>query len=220
MNGKSIEIDYYSDVLCIWAWITQRRIDELNKNFKGQIDIRYLYVDIFGDTSTRIKQQWANKGSYEGFACHLEESVADYDYVTVNSDIWNKVRPTTSANAHMVLKAIEMSHGEKHAINFSYILREAFFLHAIDISNLDNIFDLMESSNIDASPVKALITNGKALAALMCDYQNAKQFQIKGSPCFVMNEGRQVLFGNVGYRVLHMNIEELLNKVVTDASWC
>ena len=46
----------------------------------------------------------------------------------------------------------------------------------------------------------------------MHDYQLAREYQIKGSPTFVMNEGRQVLFGNVGYRVLRTNIEELLNQ--------
>ena len=58
------------------------------------------------------------------------------------------------------------------------------------------------------------------MAALMHDYQLAREYQIKGSPTFVMNEGRQVLFGNVGYRVLRTNIEELLNKPASEASWC
>ena len=220
MYEECITIDYYSDVLCIWAWITQRRIDELNKHFKDKINIRYFYVDIFGDTTTRINQQWVDKGLHDGFARHVESSAAPYEFATVNSDIWSKVRPTTSANAHMVLKAIEIAYSEKHAIDFSCVLRKAFFLQAIDISNLDNIFNLMQSNKIDVDPVKSLIADGQALAAVMCDYQTAKQYHIKGSPCFVMNEGRQILFGNVGYRVLQLNIEELLNKVETDASWC
>jgi predicted DsbA family dithiol-disulfide isomerase len=220
MDSDCITIDYYSDVLCIWAWITQRRIDELNKHFDDKINIRYFYVDIFGDATTRINQQWSDKGLYEGFADHVESSVAPYEFATVHNDIWSKVRPTTSSNPHMVLKAIEIAHSEKYAIDFSCVIRKAFFLQAIDISNLDNIFKLMRANNIDVDPVKALITDGQALAALMCDYQKASQYQIKGSPCFVMNEGRQILFGNVGYRVLRINIEEILNKVETDASWC
>jgi hypothetical protein len=36
-----------------------------------------------------------------------------------------------------------------------------------------------------------------------------------------MNEGRQKLFGNVGYRIVEANIQELLREPNPDlASWC
>ena len=54
----------------------------------------------------------------------------------------------------------------------------------------------------------------------MADYQQADTLKLRGSPSFVLNEGRQTLFGNVGYRVLQANVEELLNRPDTDASWC
>jgi predicted DsbA family dithiol-disulfide isomerase len=44
---------------------------------------------------------------------------------------------------------------------------------------------------------------------------------VEGSPTFVLNEGRQVLFGNVGYRVLEANIRELIREPAAGAaSWC
>ena len=44
---------------------------------------------------------------------------------------------------------------------------------------------------------------------------------IHGSPSFVLNDGRQTLYGNVGYRVLEANIQELLRAPSADqASWC
>ena len=44
---------------------------------------------------------------------------------------------------------------------------------------------------------------------------------IQGSPSFVLNEGRQKLYGNVGYRILEANIHELLRAQPADqASWC
>ena len=220
MNSNQIRIDYFSDILCVWAWITQRRIDELNTHFKERIEIFHQYIDIFGDTDTRINEQWASKGLYEGFGKHVEKSASPYEVATVNSEIWTKVRPTTSANAHMVIKAVEMSFGRQIASDFAASLRHAFFVEAIDIGSLDQIYELIKNKNLDVLPVKACISNGSALAALMHDYQTAKEYQIKGSPCFVMNEGRQILFGNVGYRVLSTNIEELLKRCDDEASWC
>jgi len=36
----------------------------------------------------------------------------------------------------------------------------------------------------------------------------------------LFNEGRQVLTGNVGYRVIEANVRELLRVPVDQSSWC
>jgi hypothetical protein len=37
----------------------------------------------------------------------------------------------------------------------------------------------------------------------------------------ILNQGRQKLFGNVGYRIIEANIQELLREANPDqASWC
>ena len=33
MSG-SITIDYYTDILCVWAWISQPRLNELNEKWE------------------------------------------------------------------------------------------------------------------------------------------------------------------------------------------
>ncbi len=58
------------------------------------------------------------------------------------------------------------------------------------------------------------------MAALMQDYQTSKLQSIKGSPSYVIDGGRQTLYGNVGYRVLLANVEELLKNPIGEASWC
>ena len=41
------------------------------------------------------------------------------------------------------------------------------------------------------------------------------------SPTFILNEGRQKLYGNVGYRVIEANLQELLKSPdASQASWC
>ena len=45
--------------------------------------------------------------------------------------------------------------------------------------------------------------------------------RIEGSPSFVLNGGRQKLYGDVGFRIIEANIEELLQVPGGDqASWC
>jgi predicted DsbA family dithiol-disulfide isomerase len=220
MDNEPLVIDYFSDILCVWAWIAERRIEELNNHFQEKIEIRYQYIDLFGDTVNRIQTQWVDNGMYEGFSKHVVEASAPYESAPVNPKVWQITRPTTSANAHMVLKAIELTRNKQSAIKFANVLRKAFFIKANDISKLETLFGLLEQEGINAENIKKAFNNGTALAALMSDYQKAHEYDIKGSPSFVMNNGRQSLFGNVGYRVLQANIEELLKRSSTQASWC
>ena len=45
--------------------------------------------------------------------------------------------------------------------------------------------------------------------------------RVQGSPTFVLNDGRQKLYGNVGFRIIEANIQELLREPKPDqASWC
>jgi predicted DsbA family dithiol-disulfide isomerase len=157
---------------------------------------------------------------HKEFGAHVIAAAAPYESAPVNFDVWSKTRPTTSANAHMILKAIELTCDKQSAIKYANKLRKSFFIDAEDISELDTLFSLLEQEKIDTRPVKKTLNNGTALAALMNDYEKANEFGIKGSPSFVMNNGRQNLFGNVGYMVLQANIEELLINSSAQASWC
>lgn len=213
-------VDYYTDILCVWAWIAQRRIDELAKDFGDQVELRYHYIDVFGDVPTKMTDQWHSKGGYKGFAEHVQHSAQAFDDAPVNSALWDEVRPATSANAHLALKAVELSSNTATSAAMALTLRSAFFVDGADIGKLDVLREILEAQGLDVNNIDALINNGEAMAALMGDYRRAQQQGIKGSPSYVLDGGRQTLYGNVGYRVLQANVEELLKQPSQEASWC
>ncbi|MCV6605048.1 MAG: DsbA family protein [Porticoccaceae bacterium] len=218
--NKPLIIDYYTDLLCVWAWIAQRRIEELKSAFGEAIELRHRYMDIFGDSGGKIPAQWAERESYQGFCQHVVNAAAPFKDAPVNSSIWSQVRPATSANAHLLLKAVELACGKQQAIATELTLRRAFFVDAVDIGHITTLLELLQQQNLDVEAVRQQLDSGAAMASLMGDYQQARLQGIKGSPSYVLDNGRQVLYGNVGYRVLHANIEELLNKPDGEASWC
>jgi predicted DsbA family dithiol-disulfide isomerase len=77
------------------------------------------------------------------------------------------------------------------------------------------------SLGADIDAIERCIHSGIAFARLATDYQDADRMRIEGSPSFVLNEGRQKLYGNVGFHLIEANIQELLRAPRTDeASWC
>ena len=219
MSEEPLVIEYYTDVLCIWAWIAQRRIEEVVAENGSKVKFQHRYLDLFGDTRTRICQQWESKGLYQGFCDHVCDAAAPFSSAPVNPDCWSQVRPHTSCNAHLAIKAVELAEGSQAAINFALILRKAFFIDALDIGDLKVVLKLADQQ-YDTDAVTESINDGTAIAALMRDYQRANLQGIKGSPSYVIDNGRQTLYGNIGYRVLYANISELLRHPTDEASWC
>lgn len=65
--------------MCVWAWIAQRRIDELNQKLAHKIELRYHYIDVFGDVSAKINFQWKQKGMCAEFSEHVQNSPLDFE---------------------------------------------------------------------------------------------------------------------------------------------
>ncbi|BFM20204.1 DsbA family oxidoreductase [Gilvimarinus japonicus] len=220
MPSSPISIDYYSDVLCVWAWVAQQRVDELQAQMQDAVALRYHCVDVFGDVAGKIATNWGERGGYEGFAQHVAHALNEYSDFTLHPDVWTRVRPASSASAHLVIKAAELAAGVSAGAALALAIRQAFFAHAQNIAQLPVLASIAANAGFGWTELQRYIDSGAAMAALMADYQGARLAGIKGSPSYVLDGGRQTLFGNVGYRVIRANVEELLNRPPDSASWC
>jgi predicted DsbA family dithiol-disulfide isomerase len=227
---SEIEITYFSDVLCVWAYVAQARIDAVKEKFGKSVRIDHRFCSVFGDTAAKIMSTWKDRSGYEGFSSHLQHVAGRFPHVEVHPEIWLKTRPLSSASPHLFLKAVQ--HWDREAAaagkpatgvfdRTMWALRSAFFRDCRDISRWDVQCEIAEGLSVDIGAVEELIHGGGAFARLAADYQDADKMRIEGSPSLVLNEGRQKLYGNVGFRLIDANIQELLRTPSTDeASWC
>ena len=103
----------------------------------------------------------------------------------------------------------------------AWAFRRAFFRDCRDIARWDVQCDLADALGVDVDAVEKRIHDGTSFARLATGYQDSDKMHIEGSPSFVLNEGRQKLYGNVGFRIIEANIQELLRAPAGDqASWC
>lgn len=226
-----VEITYFSDVLCIWAYASQVRVDAVIEKFGDAVRINHKFCSVFGDTATKITSTWSDRGGYGGFNAHLRKVAERFPHIVIHPEIWLKTRPQTSVSAHLFMKATEewaresgMASDCSSASIFEQILwalRRAFFRDCRDIARWDVQSEIAESFGADIVGIEQRIHSGSAFARLAADYQDADKLRIEGSPSFVLNEGRQKLYGNIGFRLIEANIQELLRAPHPDeASWC
>lgn len=228
-----ITIDYFSDVLCVWAYGGQIRVDELERTFSDRVIVRQHFVTLFADTPTRIGEGWKQQGGFDGFAEHLKKVCAQWPHTHLHGNVWTRCRPVSCLTSHIFLRAAAIALGADDDDNadpqararFSQLVmavRCAFFEQARDIADMGVLTELLDEADLSEGQVRRLIDNGEAHAALHRDIELAKTYAVQGSPTYLFNDGRQSLYGNVGYRIIESNVRELLEQghVAGEPSWC
>ncbi len=222
-----VKIQHFSDVLCVWAYVSQVRVDELKRQFGGQVEMDYHFVHVFGHAHQKLQAQWAQRGGAQAYGTHVKEVVAKFDHVPVHEDIWARDTPRSSLPAHLFLCALKLlepvqaeTSGSTAFERAAWAVREAFFRDLVDISKRHELMKIAEQLTLPIGEIEKILDTGAAHALLSEDIAAARDQSVRASPTLLFNEGRQVLTGNVGYRVIEANVRELLRTPVDQSSWC
>ncbi len=225
----SLEIDYYSDVLCIWAYSAKIKIDEIKKQFSEQIHINYIYNPLFVDMHNMLEKNWVNQGGLQGYNKMMHKLGSLFPYVEIHPEIGLKNLPCSSASCHLFLKAVEIleqggeiqSQDKSNSIleQIDWLIRLGYFRDAEDVSQHRIMMSYAEQLKIPTNRLEEVLNSGEAMSALSACTTNERQKFIQGSPSFSMNENRQILYGNIGYHVIEANIKALLEKSEDQPAW-
>ena len=218
---RTVHVTHFSDILCVWAYVSQVRIDELVATFGAEVVIDTRYVDVFGDARGKLEAGWKQRGGLSGYADHVQQVADRFDHAPVNQEVWRRVAPHSSMPAHLILGAARATGiADAQVRDLAWRIRVAFFQDARDVSVQPELLALCRDADVDVSAIEGALASGTAHAQLASDLTVAKEAQIRVSPSFIFNERRQVLNGNVGYRVIEANVRELLREPAEEQSWC
>jgi len=227
MTSAPLGVLYFSDVLCVWAYSGQIRLDELRKKMGDKIHIQDRFLNIYGDVPGRIQKHTGDADEpARAYAERMRGVAARFDHTKMSERCFTEVQPKSSNQAHLLLCAVRsLLDDEKLEVDFTDLVRSmrlAFFEQARDIGRLDVLFGLLEEHDVAREPVEALLADGTAMAALSSDLLKKDELSVAGSPTYILDGGREKLFGNVGYRVIEANVVELLEATEDrrGASWC
>ncbi|MBW2230319.1 MAG: DsbA family protein [Deltaproteobacteria bacterium] len=220
-----VRITHFSDLLCVWAYVSQIRCDELVEAFASRVSIDTRFLHVFGDVTGKIETAWASRGGIDAYAKHVREVVEGFDHVELHPRVWTLNTPTSSMPAHLLLCAIRLLERageveEGTSVKTAWALREAFFARCEDISDGTVLLEVAGTCSANVEGIATVLGDGRAHAALAGDLEQAREQMIRASPTLVFNEGRQRLTGNVGYRIIEANVRELLEQSADQQSWC
>ena len=218
-----LSFSYWSDPLCVWALVAQKKLDRVLADLGDQVRVDYRIVPVFGSVPWRFAQgPWAKEG-VDGRVAATRRIAEQGGRPDVSGECWRRAMPATSwapAAAIKAVFALEDGRGEEAGPVYQRALRERFFVGEQNIALRSVQLELAEELGLPRGPLEARLDDGSALAHVCEDYAEKERLRIQGSPTYVFDGGRAMLYGNFDDRILRGTVEELLRGAGPGGSAC
>lgn len=212
---STIPITYWTDPLCIWAFVAQPRLDSIESEFEARVAVQHRIVPIFGSLPWRFDEGPWSAGGVEARVAATARVAAQHGFEGVTGAVWRDDTPASSWAPSMAIKAafaLEAQGGTEAgaAAAYQWALRRAFFEANVNIARRAAQLEVAEVVGLPRGPLEARLDDGSALAEVWRDHHDREASMIAGSPTWVFDGGRAKLYGNVDFGVLHATVEQLL----------
>jgi predicted DsbA family dithiol-disulfide isomerase len=221
-----IPAEYWSDPLCIWAYVAQGRLEGLMAAHGDQIDLRYHIVPVFGSVIARFAAggAWAAQGP-RGRQEATARIAAAQGHPEVSGAVWVDDCPASSWAPSAAIQGVfllqargEVAAGAAEAYQLD--LRRTFFVENRNIARRAVWLERAEALGVPRGPLEALVDDGTALARVAQDDQRRQEDRIQGSPTWIFDGGRARLYGNFAPGVLTATVDTLLAGLSPGGSRC
>lgn len=218
-------VDYWSDPLCVWAYLAEDKLARLEQRFGDRLDLRWRTVPVFGSVSARFAHgAWQGDGPV-GRTAKNAELARLRGHPEVRGGCWVDDMPATTWAPSAAFEAARIAEAEGRippgsAAGYLRALRHAFLVDGHNVARRSVQEAVAEARGIPAAVLAASLDDGRALAALWESHEERTRLGVQGSPTWVFDGGRAVLYGDVHEGVLQATVEQLLAGSEAGCSTC
>lgn len=222
---ERIEFEYWSDPLCIWAFVAQPKLEHVLERHGELLAPIYRVVPVFGSIRERFATgAWSDAGP-RGRANATRRIAKQHGRDDVTGECWLADCPASSWPAGVAIKAVfaaedasEIASGK--AADYQWRMRERFFVDNRNVSRRDVQLEIAEELDVPRAVLEQRLDDGSALCALWEDHALREATGLRGSPTFVFDGGRAMLYGNFSEAILTATVEELVKGLDVGGSDC
>ncbi|MCA9577916.1 MAG: DsbA family protein [Sandaracinaceae bacterium] len=222
---QSLRFEYWSDPLCIWAYVAQSKLERVIAEWGEHLTIAYRIVPVFGSFPRRFSTgAWA-EGGHEGRREATARVAGTHGCEGVTGELWTRDTPTSSWSCGAAAKAVfhMESLGESAAgsgAGYLRALRRRAFEANENVCRRAVQLSVAEECGVGPQRLAEWLDDGLPFALLAEDDEDRKALGVRGSPSYVFDGGRATLYGNFPFEVLHATMQELLRGLGVGVSAC
>lgn len=223
--NSTLDFSYWSDPLCIWAFVGQARVDAIVRDYGESLTPRYRIVPVFGSIRQRFTSgAWSAAGP-EGRMQATTRIAREFGHSDVSGQFWLDDPPSSSWAPGLAAAAVlelERRGESERGCTGRYLaeLRRSLFVDNLNIAHREHQLACAESCDLARAPIEGLLDDGSAYARLWEEYTDTQSIGVRGSPTYEFDSGRELLYGNVQESIVRATVDALRTGRIAGRSDC
>jgi predicted DsbA family dithiol-disulfide isomerase len=203
-----IEIKFFHDVLCPFCFMTNIRLKNVLKDFKGEVRLKhkaFMMISSLDDLKAIAPTEEDAREVFKNEFSILKRYMKDYDPEKPISK--GKIGYVWSLPPLMACKAAEFQRGDDGHWEYFTKAQEKFFLEGENVADDQVLIEIAEEIGLDVERFKRDFKSKEAKLAVIEDEAEAKAMGIRGVPALVINDK---------WLIRGLQTEDYLRKVIDD----
>lgn len=191
INKKTINIDIVSDVVCPWCYIGKKRlesaINDLKNDYHFELNFHPFQLDATLpeagiDQKTHFIKKFGSEERMEEIFSQVAQAGAS---VGIDFKFKEIPKAINTIGLHAILH-VAKAEGLQLAINQA--LFEAYMVHPIDMSDKENIANVLAPFGWSKAKVFSILMDEKLKNIVIKEIQGFQKMGISGVPFFIINQ--------------------------------
>lgn len=214
-DKKPIEIYLFIDPICPECWGLEPILKKLQIEYGRYFSIKHVLSGKLNNLNLRkktkyenIAEAWKKTASRSGMSC--------------DGNLWLENPLSSPFIASIAIKAAELQ-GRKAGNRFLRKLQEALFLGNQNITDIDVLMNIAQTSGLDIDEFRIDIHSDSAAKAFQCDIKITAEMEVQEIPTLVFfNENSEEegikITGSYPYTIYVQILEEMLSEEPSQSS--
>lgn len=215
-----MKIEIYSDVVCPWCYIGERRFARALAAYAGGEEVEVVYRSFQLDPTapeSAVPHLEYMRGRYGDTVPGMLQQVSDAARGEGIEVDWDRALAVNTLTAHRLLYLAEREYGAATQRALAEKLFDAHFTRGGDIADHDLLTRLAVSAGLDEARVRAYLVSGEGLEETRYELDQARRLGIRSVPTFVF-EGKFAVQGAQPASVFLGALEEISAKLAAEAA--
>jgi predicted DsbA family dithiol-disulfide isomerase len=188
MTGTTppIRVDVWSDVQCIWCYISSARLRTAIAQHPGPIDVYYHSFQLTPDAPVDIDRD-AHIRSHNVDPARIQQIMTQLRHLTAQERLDYDPDRTQPTNSHHALQLLHYAETLGKRAELTDRLFQAYFAEGRHVGHIDELLTIAAEAELDPEAARAALTESRYAAAVNTDIQQAHDLGARGVPFYVIN---------------------------------
>lgn len=192
-----MKVEIYSDIVCPWCYIGERRFKRALAEFSGGEDVEVVFRPYQLDPEapeTAVPVADYLERRFGGRAAGMQVQVgtaAAAEGITIR---WDRALTANTRTAHRLLRLAEHEYGADTQRALMDRLFDLHFTRGGDLGDVEQLVEEAVAVGMDRERARSYLISGKGAQALEAEFDRARALGIRAVPTFVF-DGRAALQG-------------------------